>query len=66
MKDGSDCVLAIALPSVMSELPVRMSAIENTASGKEDGLKMCAERPSFSHRMSSLARYPTGIIANCQ
>ncbi len=46
--------------------PVRISTSEKTDNGKDDGLKMCAERPSRVHRMKSLAKYPSAMIRNCQ
>ena len=47
-------------------VPVMIKTNENTASGNEEGLKMCPCRPSLFHVMSCLARKPTATIRNCK
>ena len=55
---------AITFPYVTLVVPVNSNTADTTASGKDDGLKMCAERPSFFQRISSFARKPIATISN--
>jgi hypothetical protein len=50
----------------MLVLRVRIRAIENSASGKDEGLKMWTRRPSRSHLRNSRAQNPTATIRNCR
>ena len=58
--------MAISLPKVASDMPVMISASENNARGKDEGLKMCVRRPSLSQRIRSLAANPTATMRNCR
>ncbi len=57
-------MVAICLPQVMSLAPVASSSTAAAASGNDEGLKMCARRPFFSHVISSFAAKPPATIAN--
>jgi hypothetical protein len=57
-------VLAMNGPRVMSDEPVTTRNSEKTANGKDDGLKMCVERPSRVQRRNSMARNPRATIPN--
>ena len=66
MCSGSPMLTAISRPQVWSTVPVQIKKTEAMASGNEDGLKMCASRPSFFQRISSFAAKPTATITNCR
>src|SRR5215468_10423085 len=66
MWGGYCCVYEISSPQVRCVVPVRIKTSEKTASGNDEGLKMCVRRPSFSHRISSLAAKPRATNKNCR
>ena len=66
MWGASKSVVAISGPHVRRVVPVTIRTRENNPRGKDDGLKMCARRPSLFHLTSSLTVKPMAIIRNCQ